>query len=119
MTSGATEEAVLETLLEQLRLHGHQPFLVRKESTGFIHNRIWAGKRMRISEQRRRNLMIKIQFPAIKREALSVVAEGVAYPSDVDALFKSRFRTPQGPFEIMDGVGLDVVARLFLPWLFW
>ncbi|KAI5475870.1 hypothetical protein MNV49_000752 [Pseudohyphozyma bogoriensis] len=91
MTSGQTDPALLEVLLEQLRIHGHQPFQVQKESTGFIHNRVWA---------------------AIKREALQVVAEGIAKPSDVDALFKIRFKTPQGPFEIMDGVGLDVVIHM-------
>ncbi|GAA6022312.1 hypothetical protein JCM10207_003281 [Rhodosporidiobolus poonsookiae] len=91
MTSGSTQVEVIDTVVEQLRLHGHTPFLARRESSGFIHNRVWA---------------------AIKREALQVVAEGVANPEDVDALFRARFKTPQGPFEIMDGVGLDVVLDI-------
>ena len=65
-----------------------RPFLVRRESTGFIFNRIWA---------------------AIKREALDVVAGGVSTPQDVDEMWKLAFGTEIGPFRAMDYVGLDVV----------
>ena len=64
---------------------------VRGESKGFIINRVWR---------------------AVKREALQVVDEGHADPEDVDRLWMLFFGTPAGPFGIMDGVGLDVVADI-------
>ena len=67
------------------------PFEARRESTGFIFNRIWA---------------------AIKREALAVVAEGVARPEDVDGMFKVNWRALDGPFQLMDQVGLDVALDI-------
>ena len=65
--------------------------VVRGESKGFIINRVWR---------------------AVKREALLVVDEGHADPEDVDRLWMLFFGTPTGPFGIMDGVGLDVVADI-------
>ncbi|KAM6504708.1 hypothetical protein FSOLCH5_003637 [Fusarium solani] len=55
---------------------------------GYIYNRIWA---------------------AIKREALLAASEGTATPAEIDAMFKGVLKTPKGPFEQMDIVGLDVV----------
>jgi 3-hydroxyacyl-CoA dehydrogenase len=48
-------------------------------------------------------------WAAIKREALLVAAEQVATPAQVDEIFKDVLKTPKGPFEQMDVVGLDVV----------
>jgi len=64
---------------------------VRGESKGFIINRVWR---------------------AVKREVLRVVDEGHADPEDVDRLWMLFFGTSTGPFGIMDGVGLDVVADI-------
>lgn len=91
MSSGRTDPAVLRLLLDVLPAYGLVPFEVRRESTGFIHNRIWA---------------------AIKREALSVVEEGVSTPEEVDRIFRLTLGAPRGPFEMMDGVGLDVVLDI-------
>ncbi|MCO5177755.1 MAG: 3-hydroxyacyl-CoA dehydrogenase NAD-binding domain-containing protein [Thermomicrobiales bacterium] len=91
MTSGSTDPALIELVIEQLGRRGFRPFHVRQESTGFIYNRVWA---------------------AIKREALMVVATGVAAPEDVDALFRSFHEAGVGPFELMDRVGLDVVLEI-------
>ena len=52
--------------MTRLPRYGLVPFHVRRESDGFIFNRIWA---------------------AIKREALMVVHEGVAAPEDVDGMW--------------------------------
>ena len=49
---------------------------------------------------------------AIKRESLLVVAEGVAEPRDVDALFADVFKSETTPFRFMDEVGLDVVLDI-------
>lgn len=91
MSSGKTDPAVLAVLMERLPGYGLVPFEVRRESTGFIYNRIWA---------------------AIKREALAVVAEGVSTPEDVDRIFRLSLGAPHGPFRMMDTVGLDVVLDI-------
>jgi 3-hydroxyacyl-CoA dehydrogenase len=43
---------------------------------------------------------------------LLVAAEGVATPAEVDEIFKDVLKTPKGPFEQMDVVGLDVVLDI-------
>ena len=64
MSCGKTDDGVIDALMEKIPHYGLVPFRVRRESDGFIFNRIWA---------------------AIKRECLMVVEEGVASPEDVDA----------------------------------
>ncbi|HWU22332.1 MAG TPA: 3-hydroxyacyl-CoA dehydrogenase family protein [Nocardioides sp.] len=91
MTCGHTSEEVFATLQSTLPRYGLTPFRARKESRGFIYNRIWA---------------------AIKREALMVVAEGVATPQEVDALYALVTSQKEGPFRKMDRVGLDVVLDI-------
>jgi 3-hydroxyacyl-CoA dehydrogenase len=51
-------------------------------------------------------------WAAIKREALLTLSEGVASPAEVDAIFKEVLKTPKGPCEQMDIVGLDVVLDI-------
>lgn len=41
-----------------------------------------------------------------------VVSEGVATPEEVDLIFKDVLKTPKGPCEQMDVVGLDVVMDI-------
>ncbi|MET9535377.1 MULTISPECIES: 3-hydroxyacyl-CoA dehydrogenase family protein [unclassified Streptomyces] len=91
MSDGKTDRAVLDFLLQELPRYGVYPFEARKESTGFIFNRIWA---------------------AIKRESLAVVAEGVAAPHDVDRMWEINMGLKAGPFRMMDRVGLDVVLDI-------
>jgi 3-hydroxybutyryl-CoA dehydrogenase len=91
MSCGRTDHELIDLLLEVLPTYGLQAFEVRRESTGFIYNRIWA---------------------AIKREALAVVAEGVATPQEVDELFRLNLGTDRGPFRRMDAIGLDVVLDI-------
>ena len=88
MSDGETDRGLLDTLLTVLPEFGVYPFEARRESTGFIFNRVWA---------------------ALRRECLAVVAEGVARPEDVDGMFKVNWGLPVGPFQLMDQVGLDVV----------
>jgi 3-hydroxybutyryl-CoA dehydrogenase len=91
MSDGQTDRCVLDTLLTVLPEFDIHPFEARRESVGFIFNRIWA---------------------AIKRESLAVVADRVARPQDVDAMFKLNWHMPVGPFQMMDQVGLDVVLDI-------
>lgn len=51
-------------------------------------------------------------WAAIKRETLLTVSEGVASPHEIDAIFKDVLKTPRGPCELMDIVGLDVVLDI-------
>jgi 3-hydroxyacyl-CoA dehydrogenase len=39
-------------------------------------------------------------------------SEGIATPEEIDAIFKGVLKTPKGPFELMDIVGLDVVLDI-------
>jgi hypothetical protein len=78
MPDGQTDRALLDTLLTVLPEFDIHPVEARKESTGFIFNRVWT---------------------AIKRESLTVVAEGVARPQDVDGMFKVNWHMPVGPFQ--------------------
>src|ERR671933_194346 len=59
MSCGKTAVGVIDALMKKLPHYGLVPFHVRRESDGFIFNRIWA---------------------AIKRECLMVVEEGLALP---------------------------------------
>ena len=91
MASGRTNPKIIDLLMERFEAYGLIPFRVQKESVGFIFNRIWA---------------------AIKRESLSVAAEGVADPADIDRLFTLISGVAVGPFRNMDTVGLDVVLDI-------
>ncbi|USP79416.1 3-hydroxyacyl-CoA dehydrogenase-like protein [Curvularia clavata] len=90
MTCGHTYDDIMPFLKERLEDAGMQPAIARKESTGFIFNRLWA---------------------AIKRESLLIMAEGVSEPEEIDRLFQIMFKNnPLGPCGMMDQVGLDTVA---------
>ena len=91
MSCGRTDEGVITLLIDRLPRYGLVPFHVRRESVGFIFNRIWA---------------------AIKREALMVVEEGAATHDEVDRIWQEVFRTQLAPFRMMDQVGLDVVLDI-------
>ncbi len=91
MSSGRTDRAVMDRLLSVLPTYGLTPFEAKAQSTGFIYNRIWA---------------------AIKRESLAVAAEGVATPEEIDRLFMMVLGTADGPFRMMDRVGLDIVLDI-------
>lgn len=69
------------------------PLIVRKESTGFIFNRIWR---------------------AIKKESLRVADDGVASIEDIDRAFMIFMNHDIGPFGLMDMIGLDVIRDIEL-----
>jgi 3-hydroxybutyryl-CoA dehydrogenase len=91
MSCGKTDEAVIDSLREKFPQYGLVPFRVRRESDGFIFNRVWA---------------------AIKRECLMVVEEGVAAPEDIDGMWTIFTAPGIPPFRLMDRVGLDVVLNI-------
>jgi 3-hydroxyacyl-CoA dehydrogenase len=92
MTDGQSDEAIFPFLSDRLREIGYHPIVARKESTGFVINRMWA---------------------AIKREALMILSEGVSVPEELDAVWVEMFGNNQnGPCMMMDGVGLDTVSLI-------
>jgi 3-hydroxybutyryl-CoA dehydrogenase len=91
MSCGETDEGVIPSLMDKLPEYGLVPFWVRRESDGFILNRVWAS---------------------IKRECLMVVEEGVATAEDVDAMWMIFTGAGIPPFMLMDRVGLDVVLAI-------
>jgi 3-hydroxybutyryl-CoA dehydrogenase len=91
MSCGKTDPGVIDALMDKLPDYGLAPFHVRRESDGFIFNRIWAS---------------------IKRECLMVVEEGVASPEDIDEMWRIFTRPGIAPFQLMDRVGLDIVLAI-------
>ena len=69
------------------------PLLVKKESTGFLFNRVWR---------------------AIKKETLHLVDDGVGSFEDVDRAWMIMYDRSVGPFGMMDRIGLDVVRDIEL-----
>lgn len=81
MTDGHTHPEVFPWLYARHEEAALQPFIARKESTGFIFNRIWA---------------------AVKRECLTVMAEGVSSAEEIDRLWSIMFATASQPCRMMD-----------------
>ena len=88
MTDGQTHPEIFPFLVDILHSIDMHPIVARKESTGFVFNRMWA---------------------AIKWESLTILSEGVSLPAELDSVWKEMFGSKQGPCEMMDGVGLDTV----------
>lgn len=83
-----TTRQVLEAGKEWVRSIGCVPLTVNKELLGFCFNRVWR---------------------AVKRETLHMWAGGYVDFKDIDRGWMIWTGMSQGPFGIMDAVGLDVV----------
>jgi 3-hydroxybutyryl-CoA dehydrogenase len=83
-----TTAEVMEAGKAWVRSLGCVPLTVKKESFGFCFNRIWR---------------------AVKREALHMWAEGYVDFRDIDRAWMIFTGMKQGPFGLMDKVGLDLV----------
>jgi 3-hydroxybutyryl-CoA dehydrogenase len=88
MGGKATAPEVLEAGIAWVRSIGCLPLTVKKELLGFCFNRVWR---------------------AIKRETLYMWANGFVDFRDVDRGWMVFTGMKEGPFGIMDKVGLDVV----------
>ena len=85
-----TEEAAAQKVYEELKTWKKAPVLVRKDLPGQLANRI---------------------FQAIIREAVSIVAAGLASAEDVDTAISCgmAMRFPEwGPLKHLDAIGLDL-----------
>jgi len=84
-----TSTEVFERGMSFVQSVGKTPIRVNKDIPGFILNRV---------------------FGASVREAMALVAAGIATPEDIDTGMKLGFNWNAGPFEIVDNAGLDVWA---------
>ena len=91
MRGSSTSDTTIETVQAFMKSVSILPVLVRRESTGFIFNRIWR---------------------AVKKEALRVVDQGIATVEDVDRTWMIQMETPMGPLAMMDVIGLDVIRDI-------
>jgi 3-hydroxybutyryl-CoA dehydrogenase len=83
----STNDETVKVTTELAEKMGKIPVEVKKDSPGFIVNRI----------------MIPHMLEAIK-----IVEEGVASIEDVDIAVKNGLNYPMGPFELMDLTGIDI-----------
>jgi 3-hydroxybutyryl-CoA dehydrogenase len=91
----STSDKTLETLSEVAKKMGKITVEVKKDSPGFIVNRVMMAQAL---------------------EAVRLVEEGVATPEDIDTAIKAGLNWPMGPFELQDFTGIDVnyyVAQYF------
>jgi 3-hydroxybutyryl-CoA dehydrogenase len=86
-----TADATAETCMEFARRIGKTPVMLRKETYGFIANRI---------------LFIAMQ------EAFTLVEQGVISMEDCDLAVKNGLNWPMGPFALADLVGLDITEDI-------
>lgn len=91
MPNPKTSQQTLEAAKAWARRIGMIPIEVRKEILGYVQNRIWR---------------------AIKKECLFLVDQGYATPEDIDRGFVLAMGVEQGPFAIMDRVGLNTVKKV-------
>jgi len=87
----ATTDQTMATATDLAKKMGKVTVEVKKDSPGFIVNRI----------------MIPHMIEAIK-----IVEEGIASIQDVDTAVKNGLNYPMGPFELMDLTGIDIAYHV-------
>jgi len=95
MTCGQTSERNLDIAQRLGKSLGIASAMVHGELMGFIHNYVWRH---------------------IKKAAMTVVDEGHASVEDVDRAVMIGLRCPNGPFQMMDRAGLDVMLDIERQW---
>jgi len=94
MPGDHTSAEAVETTIALLEAAGKYPALVKRDVPGFVGNRLQH---------------------ALRREAIAIVAEGIASPEDVDLIARLSFglRLPVvGPLETVDLGGLDLTQAI-------
>ncbi|OGP92638.1 MAG: 3-hydroxybutyryl-CoA dehydrogenase [Deltaproteobacteria bacterium RBG_16_48_10] len=86
-----TNDETVRIVMEMARKMGKDPVEVKKDSPGFIVNR----------------LMIPHMLEAVK-----MAEEGVASIEDIDKAVKLGLNYPMGPFELMDLTGIDIAHHV-------
>jgi 3-hydroxybutyryl-CoA dehydrogenase len=83
----ATSDETIKTATEFAQKLGKVTIEVKKDSPGFVVNRIMTPHFL---------------------EAIKIVEEGIASIEDVDVAVKNGLNYPMGPFELMDLTGIDI-----------
>lgn len=91
MKGTETSDETFEKGKEWIKSIECTPLVVKKEIMGFVFNRIWR---------------------AVKREAIHMWADGNADIETIDTAWKIFTGMNMGPFELMDGVGLDIAYNV-------
>ncbi|BEQ14633.1 3-hydroxybutyryl-CoA dehydrogenase [Desulfoferula mesophila] len=86
-----TSNEVFERGVEFIRALGKHPVRVERDIPGFVMNRV---------------------FAAAFREAVSLVADGVTTPEDLDAGMRLGYGWAAGPFQVVDNAGLDTFVLI-------
>ncbi len=86
-----TSDETVDTIVNVSKKMGKETVIVKKDSPGFIVNRIL--------------------IPALN-EAISLVHEGIADPEDVDKAITLGLNWPMGPIKLLDYLGLDTTLSI-------
>ncbi|UCH03019.1 MAG: 3-hydroxyacyl-CoA dehydrogenase family protein [Candidatus Bathyarchaeota archaeon] len=95
MGSIQTTRETIQTTVQLGKRIGLTPVIVNGEVTGFIFNRLWR---------------------AVKKASLHIADKGYASFEDVDRAFMIGMPTQDGPFMLMDMIGLDVILAIEEQW---
>jgi 3-hydroxybutyryl-CoA dehydrogenase len=95
MPHPGTSPETIRLIIEFARKIGQIPIVLQKETHGYVFNAM---------------------LSAINREAMTLVANGIASVEDVDRAWMGIMKTQIGPFGIMDGIGLDTVWDITEYW---
>jgi len=86
-----TSDGTVQTIKEMAKNMGKEPVEVKKDTPGFIVNRL--------------------MMPHLL-EAIKIFEEGIATPEDIDKAVKLGLNYPMGPFELMDLTGIDIALHV-------
>lgn len=95
MPHPGTSAETTQLLIAFAQRIGQIPILLRRENFGYVFNAL---------------------YTAINREALTLVANGIASVEDVDRAWMGIMKMPVGPFGMLDAVGLDTVWHITDYW---
>lgn len=90
-TGKKTSTTTIQTILRVMHRMGKETVVVKKDSPGFIINRVL--------------------LPALN-EAAKICWEGVADRDDIDKAFKLALNWPMGPLMLIDYIGVDTVVAI-------
>jgi len=86
-----TNDETINLVMEMARKMGKEPVEVKKDTPGFIVNRLMTPHMI---------------------EAIRMVEEGVATIEDIDKAVKLGLNYPMGPFELMDLTGIEILLHV-------
>ena len=86
-----TNDETVRTVMEVTKKMGKEPVEVKKDTPGFIVNRL--------------------MIPHFV-EAIRMIEEGIATTEDIDKAIKLGLNYPMGPFELMDLTGIDIAHHV-------